>query len=79
VHYETLRAVYMDLASELGEAGFRWIFLFQGHGSMSHNLALDQASDFFADTKAGSGRNTPPGARLPRVLGGVQPPTRGTR
>ena len=53
VHYETLRAVYMDLAAELGEAGFRWIFVFQGHGSMAHKLALDQASDFFVDRYGG--------------------------
>jgi len=53
VHYETLRAVYMDLAAELGNAGFRWIFIFQNHGAMPHKLALDQASDFFGDTYGG--------------------------
>ena len=53
VHYETLRAVYMDLAAELGESGFRWIFVFQNHGAMAHKLALDQASDFFGDTYSG--------------------------
>lgn len=53
VHFDTLRAVYMDLAAELGEAGFRWVFLFQDHGSAPHKLALDQASDFFTDTYRG--------------------------
>jgi creatinine amidohydrolase/Fe(II)-dependent formamide hydrolase-like protein len=43
----------MDLASELGEAGFRWVFVFQDHGSRQHKLALDQASDFFTDTYHG--------------------------
>ena len=28
----TLRAVYMDLANELGEQGFRWVFLVHNHG-----------------------------------------------
>jgi creatinine amidohydrolase/Fe(II)-dependent formamide hydrolase-like protein len=54
VHFATLRAVYMDLASELGEAGFRWIFVISGHGALRHQQALDQASDFFTDTYGGS-------------------------
>ncbi len=49
----TLRAVYMDLASELGEQGFRWIFVVNVHGAPLHNRALDQASDFFRDTYGG--------------------------
>lgn len=36
VRTETLRAVYMDLASELGEQGFRWIFLTNYHGDPLH-------------------------------------------
>lgn len=73
VHYETLRSVYMDLAAELGEAGFRWIFVFQGHGSLSHNLALDQVSDFFSDTYRGqmvhvSGLTVPPTVSRPPLL-----------
>ncbi len=31
VRLATLRAVYMDLAAELGEQGFRWVFLVHGH------------------------------------------------
>lgn len=53
VHFATLRSVYMDLASELGEAGFRWIFVISGHGALRHQQALDQASDFFTDTYGG--------------------------
>jgi len=49
----TLRAVFMDLASELGEQGFRWIFVVHVHGAPLHNRALDQASDFFHDTYGG--------------------------
>jgi creatinine amidohydrolase/Fe(II)-dependent formamide hydrolase-like protein len=53
VRIKTLRAVYMDFANELGEQGFRWIFVIQNHGSPMHNLALDQAGDYFRDTYNG--------------------------
>ena len=54
VHFSTLRAMFMDLASELGEAGFEWVFVISHHGAQRHQLALDQASDFFADTYGGT-------------------------
>ena len=50
----TLRAVYMDLASELGEQGFKWIFLVHNHGAPNHHIALNQASDYFHDTYGGT-------------------------
>ncbi len=53
VRSTTLRAVFMDLATELGEQGFRWIFLIHAHLAPSHNRALDQASDYFRDTYGG--------------------------
>lgn len=53
VRVKTLRAVYMDFANELGEQGFRWVFVIQNHGSPLHNLALDQAGDYFRDTYNG--------------------------
>jgi len=53
VRRTTLRAVFMDLATELGEQGFRWIFIMHGHGSPYHNLMLDEAGDFFRDTYGG--------------------------
>jgi len=49
----TLRAVYMDLASALGDQGFRWIFVVNLHGGPSHSFALDQAGDYFRDTYGG--------------------------
>jgi creatinine amidohydrolase/Fe(II)-dependent formamide hydrolase-like protein len=49
----TLRAVFMDLASEFGEQGFRWLFVIHQHGSPNHNQALDQAGDYFRDTYGG--------------------------
>ena len=54
VHFSTLRAMFMDLVSEFGEAGFEWIFVISHHGAQRHQLALDQAGDFFADTYGGT-------------------------
>jgi len=54
VRTETLRAVYMDLASELGEQGFRWIFLVNDHGDPLHARALNQASNYFHDVYGGT-------------------------
>lgn len=53
VRVETLRAIFMDLATELGEQGFRWVFVVHNHGSPWHNQALDDAGDYFRDTYGG--------------------------
>lgn len=53
VRTATLRAVYMDLASQLGEQGFRWVFVVHNHGGPSHNRALDEAGDYFQETYGG--------------------------
>jgi creatinine amidohydrolase len=53
VRSSTLRSVFMDLASELGEQGFKWIFVIHNHGSPEHNLMLDQAGDYFRDVYKG--------------------------
>ena len=49
----TLRSVFMDLATEFGEQGFRWVFIVHGHGSPDHNWMLDQAGAFFHDSYGG--------------------------
>src|SRR4029450_5659450 len=53
VRRSTLRAVFMDLATELGDQGFRWICVVHGHGAPFHNRILDQAGDYFRDTYGG--------------------------
>lgn len=53
VRPSTLRAMYMDLATELGEQGFKWIMVVHVHGSPLHIAALDDAGDFFRDTYGG--------------------------
>lgn len=49
IRAETLRAIFMDIAMELGEQGFRYVFIIHMHGAPQHNVALDQASQFFRD------------------------------
>ena len=49
----TLRAILMDLATDLGESEFRWVFVFTMHGGPTHNQALDQAAQYFNDSFAG--------------------------
>lgn len=53
VRFETLRSIFMDLAIELGEQGFKNIFIIHAHGAPNHQRALDQASDFFNDVYTG--------------------------
>lgn len=53
VRPSTLRAAFMDLGTELGEQGFRWIFVVHVHGAPLHNRALDQAGDYFHDVYGG--------------------------
>ncbi len=50
----TLRAAFVDLASELGNQGFRSILIVHVHGSPLHIGALDDAGDFFRDTYGGT-------------------------
>ncbi len=72
VRSTTLRAAYMDLVTDLGEAGFRWGFILNLHGSPTHNRALDDTAQYFSDTFGGrmvhlSGLTTVAGA-VPRDL-----------
>jgi creatinine amidohydrolase/Fe(II)-dependent formamide hydrolase-like protein len=53
VRPETLRAVYMDVASALGDDGFRTIFVISRHGVPHHNSALLEAAEYFNDTYDG--------------------------
>lgn len=63
----TLRAAFADLATELGDQGFRWILIVHVHGSPLHIGALDDAADFFHDTYGGTMVNL---WGLMQVLGG---------
>jgi creatinine amidohydrolase len=47
VRADRLQAVFVDLASAIGERGFRWVFLVHGHGAPAHMRALDTAAAHF--------------------------------
>jgi creatinine amidohydrolase len=53
VRSTTLRAIFVDPANELGEQGFRWIFLIHLHGAPAHSRVLDEAGDYFRDIYGG--------------------------
>lgn len=57
VRPETLRAIFMDIGTELGEQGFRYVFVMHLHGAPPHNMALDHAGQFFADVYGGQMHN----------------------
>ena len=53
VRASTLRAIFMDFASELGDQGFRNIIVVHVHGADLQNRALDEASDYFREEYGG--------------------------
>jgi creatinine amidohydrolase/Fe(II)-dependent formamide hydrolase-like protein len=53
VRPSTLRTIFMDLSTDLGEQGFRWIFIVNAHLGVTHNRILNQAGDYFRDTYGG--------------------------
>jgi len=48
-----LRAIFMNMATELGEQGFNKIMVIHIHGTQEHSLAIDQACEYFDDTYDG--------------------------
>jgi creatinine amidohydrolase/Fe(II)-dependent formamide hydrolase-like protein len=53
IRQTTLRNVLMDLASEIGDQGYKNIFVIHMHGGPNHNQAIDQASEYFTDIYKG--------------------------
>jgi creatinine amidohydrolase/Fe(II)-dependent formamide hydrolase-like protein len=53
VRASTLLAVFMDLATDLGEAGFKHVFVLNMHGAPNHNRVLDDAARYFNETYGG--------------------------
>ncbi len=54
VRPSVLRAMFMDLATELGAQGFRWVMVVHVHGSPLHIEAIDDAGDYFHDVYGGT-------------------------
>ena len=53
VRPSTLRAVFLDLATDLGEQGFRWVFVVHSHRAPFNSRVLNQAGDYFHDIYGG--------------------------
>ncbi len=53
VRHNILRSIFMDLGSELGDQGFKMIFVIHMHGAPNHNQAIDQACEYFSETYKG--------------------------
>lgn len=50
VRLQTFRAMFMDLADNIGAAGFRQVFVGNDHGSPTHVRMLEQACAYFNET-----------------------------
>jgi creatinine amidohydrolase/Fe(II)-dependent formamide hydrolase-like protein len=50
IRQATLRSLVADLGGQLAENGFKWIFVVNGHGAPTHNIAINEACDFVSET-----------------------------
>lgn len=50
IRQATLRALIADIGGQLAENRFKWIFVTNGHGAPTHNIALNEACDFVSET-----------------------------
>jgi creatinine amidohydrolase/Fe(II)-dependent formamide hydrolase-like protein len=50
IRQTTLRSLVADLGAEVAQNGFKWIFVLNGHGSATHNIAISEACDFVSET-----------------------------
>jgi hypothetical protein len=40
----------MDFATDIGDAGLRWVFVRNDHGGPTHDKALDEVARYFNET-----------------------------
>jgi creatinine amidohydrolase/Fe(II)-dependent formamide hydrolase-like protein len=50
IRQATLRSLIADIGGQLAVNGFKWIFVTNGHGAPTHNIALNEACDFVSET-----------------------------
>jgi creatinine amidohydrolase len=50
IRQSTLRALLADLGAQIAQNGFKWIFVMNGHGAPTHNIAINEACDFVSET-----------------------------
>src|SRR5687768_5975677 len=50
IRQSTLRSLVADVGGQLAQNGFKWIFVMNGHGAPTHNIAINDACDFVSET-----------------------------
>jgi creatinine amidohydrolase len=50
IRQSTLRSLLADLGAQLAQNGFKWIFVINGHGAPTHNVAINEACDFVSES-----------------------------
>ena len=50
IRQSTLRSLVADLGGQIAQNGFKWIFVLNGHGAPTHNIAINEACDFVSET-----------------------------
>jgi creatinine amidohydrolase len=50
IRQSTLRSLVADIGGQLAQNGFKWIFVTNGHGAPTHNIAINEACDFVSET-----------------------------
>jgi creatinine amidohydrolase len=50
IRQSTLRSLVADVGGQVAQNGFKWIFVLNGHGSPTHNVAISEACDFVSET-----------------------------
>jgi creatinine amidohydrolase len=50
IRQSTLRSLVADVGSQVAQNGFKWIFVTNGHGAPTHNIAINEACDFVSET-----------------------------
>jgi len=49
IRQSTLRSLVADLGGQIAQNGFKWIFVMNGHGAPTHNIAVNEACDFVSE------------------------------
>jgi creatinine amidohydrolase/Fe(II)-dependent formamide hydrolase-like protein len=49
IRQSTLRSLVADLGGQIAQNGFKWIFVINGHGAPTHNIAINEACDFVSE------------------------------
>jgi len=50
IRQSTLRSLVADVGGQLAQNRFKWIFVVNGHGAPTHNIAINEACDFVSET-----------------------------